>query len=133
MSNTHQLHSLQVSPGSNSPHTTLSSFNRQHLDQQQRHSLPAMTPTFPPSAPQPNRGHQHSHSQSQPQQQQSAPIENLQYSQHQDQTTLVFGVLNYLERLEHEINDMRDFVNLGFRQLDNMGEHDGGMAARIEK
>lgn len=64
---------------------------------------------------------------------QSASLDSLQYNQHQDQTTLVFGVLNYMERLEREIRDMREFVNLGFRQLNDMGEHDTSLAARVEK
>ena len=142
MSNANQL---LVSPslGSNSGSfrgSVHSYSSQQHHTQRQHqhsHSMSDMTPNYPSSNQQSApRGHPHSRSHSQaPQTQtpQSAPLESLQYSQHQDQTTLVFGVLNYLERLEREISDMREFVNLGFRQLDGMEEHEGGLAARVEK
>lgn len=72
--------------------------------------------------------HQRSHSTS------IAPIDQFQFSVHQEQTTLVLGVLNYLERLEREVADMREFVKLGFRQDDSvMGDMGGGLAGRLEK
>jgi len=60
------------------------------------------------------------------------PIDNYRYTAHQDQTTLVLGVMNYLERLETEISEMKDFVNLGFKRIEAIGQTDGGIAATIE-
>jgi len=61
------------------------------------------------------------------------PIDNYRYTAHQDQTTLVLGVMNYLERLETEISEMKDFVNLGFKRIEAIGQTGGGIAATIEE
>ncbi|KAI5806982.1 hypothetical protein EDC01DRAFT_625886 [Geopyxis carbonaria] len=92
-----------------------------------------MTPTFPSSSL-PGSQHQNygQQQQRQGQAQPSAPIDHLQYTAHHDQTTLVLGVLNYLERLEHEIAEMREFVNLGFKKFDGINDMDGGLASRVE-
>lgn len=69
----------------------------------------------------------------QQQQQSDLPIDSFRFSSHQDQTTLVLGVINHLERLESEISEMKDFVNLGFKRIETIGEADGGIAATIEE
>lgn len=61
------------------------------------------------------------------------PIDGYQFSAHQDQTTLVLGVMGYIDRLEREITELREFVNLGFKKLNDVGQMDGGIGARIEK
>ncbi|KAF8534093.1 hypothetical protein BDD12DRAFT_896999 [Trichophaea hybrida] len=100
----------------------------QQQQQQQQHSQQQQQP-------------QHSQQQQQPQQQQQQqpsaqqdirPIDNFRYSSHQDQTTLVLGVITYLERLENEIIEMKDFINLGFKRIETIGQPDGGIAATIE-
>lgn len=64
----------------------------------------------------------------------SPSVEQLQFNINQEQTTLVLGVLNYLERLERQVADMREFVKMGFRQDNSMiGDMDGGFSGRVEK
>ncbi|TGZ80574.1 hypothetical protein EX30DRAFT_372203 [Ascodesmis nigricans] len=63
----------------------------------------------------------------------SPSVEQLQFNINQEQTTLVLGVLNYLERLERQVADMREFVKMGFRQDNSMiGDMDGGFSGRVE-
>ncbi|KAA8912894.1 hypothetical protein FN846DRAFT_903252 [Sphaerosporella brunnea] len=69
----------------------------------------------------------------QPRQSEVRPIDSYQYTAHHDQTTLVLGVMNYLERLENEIAEMKDFINLGFKRIETIGQTDGGIAATIEE
>ena len=67
-------------------------------------------------------------------QQSDRPINAFQYTAHQDQTTLVLGVISYLDRLEKEMSEMREFVNLGFRRIESIGQPEyGGVAAAIEE
>jgi hypothetical protein len=76
------------------------------------------------------------HQQQRPQAQNQSehrPIDSFQYTAHQDQTTLVLGVMNYLERLEGEIAEMKDFINLGFKRIETIGQEEGGIAASIEE
>jgi hypothetical protein len=61
------------------------------------------------------------------------PIDSFHYTAHQDQTTLVLGVMNYLERLEGEIAEMKEFINLGFKRIETIGQEEGGIAASIEE
>ena len=61
------------------------------------------------------------------------PIDSYRYTAHQDQTTLVLGVINYLERVESEIAEMKDFINLGFKRIETIGQTDRGMAVTIEE
>jgi len=77
--------------------------------------------------------HHDSQHQQQTEQQDRRPIELFQYTAHQDQTTLVLGVIEYLRRLEVEIAEMREFVNLGFRRIEAIGHEDGGISATVEE
>lgn len=77
--------------------------------------------------------HLNSAQQQQQQQQDHRPIDTYRYTAHQDQTTLVLGVMNYLERLETEIAEMKDFINLGFKRIEPTGQAEGRIAATIEE
>jgi hypothetical protein len=110
---------------------------------QQQPGIHSPTPHRPPPQHHHTHSQSHSHSHSHslshpppppppPTSNQQPPIDQLQFSNYGDQTTLVLGVLGYLERLESEIAEMRDFVNTGFKKLNDVGSMDGGMGARVE-
>ena len=97
-----------------------------------------MATPFNPTLAQQQQRHEQQQQQQQQQQPQSGnpevrPIDRFRYTAHQDQTTLVLGVLAYLERVENEIVEMKDFINLGFKRIETIGQPGGGMAATIEE
>jgi hypothetical protein len=61
------------------------------------------------------------------------PIDNFRFTSHQDQTTLVLGVLSYMERLENEISEMKEFVNLAFKRIESIGSHQAGVEGSVEE
>jgi len=96
-----------------------------------------MATPFNPTLAQQQQRHEQQQQQQQQQQPQSGnpevrPIDRFRYTAHQDQATLVLGVLAYLERVENEIVEMKDFINLGFKRIETIGQPGGGMAATIE-
>lgn len=59
-------------------------------------------------------------------------IHELQFHTHQDQNTLCIGVLAYLDMVDREIRQMRNFIHIGYKRLNDVSE-DGNLVGKVER
>lgn len=67
-----------------------------------------------------------------PQQLQAPDIlEQFQFQAHHDQNTLVIGVLAYLNRVEQDLAQMKEFIHTGYKRLNDVGD-EGNLVGKVE-
>lgn len=67
-----------------------------------------------------------------PQQLQSPDIlEQLQFQAHHDQNTLVICVLAYLNRVEQDLGQMKEFIHTGYKRLNDAGDEEN-LVGKVE-
>lgn len=67
-----------------------------------------------------------------PQQHQDPDIlEQLQFQAHHDQNTLVIGILAYVDRVEQDLSQLKEFIHTGYKRLNDVGD-EGDLGGKVE-